>query len=136
MEVPPILEIPRTEEGGTKLAICEQSLRDSPRDGALPGSRQPIQPVDGELARVSCPEFDTVQNGSAGSLETTFLLAVSKLGPTCTAEIVEGRFFSYQNFVSDPCRPERGKSRPASCRGRLPHLFGHKGGTPTISLHP
>ena len=114
MEIPPILEIPRAEEGSTELITCKQSLRDRPRDGALPRSSQPIQPVDGELVGVLCPEFYTVQDGPAGSLETTFLLAVSELGPIRTAEIVEGRFFSCQSFVSVPCRPGRVTSRPAS----------------------
>ena len=67
----------------------EQPLGDRLRDGALPSSSKPIQPVDGGPVEVSCPEFDTIQDGSACSLETTLALAMSKLGAICTVEIIE-----------------------------------------------
>ena len=72
------------------MTACEQPLRNGLRDGALPRSGQPIQPVDGGLAKVPCPEFDGVQNGSACSLETAFAFTMSILGPVCAAETIEG----------------------------------------------
>ena len=89
LKVPPILKIPRTEEGGPKVTVCEQSLRDRLRDGALPRSGQPIQPIDGALVEVPCPEFDGIQDSSTCPLEATFAFAVSKLGPLCTTEAIQ-----------------------------------------------
>ena len=71
LEVPPVLKVSRTEEGGTKLSVRECPLRDCLSDGALPRPCEPIQPVDRGLVKVACPEFDLVQNGSTGPLETT-----------------------------------------------------------------
>ena len=95
MKISSILKIPRTEEGCPKQIVRKQPLRDRLRDGALPRSGQPIQPIDGGLAGVPCPEFDPVQNDSTCSFETTFSLAVSKLGPLCAAEIIEGGRLGY-----------------------------------------
>ena len=106
LKVPPVLEIARTEEGSTELAIRKQPLRGSSRDRGLARSGQPIQPVDRELVRVPCPEFYGIQNGSACALETTFAVAVSILGTVCNAEVIEGRLFDYQSFTSDTRRSE------------------------------
>ena len=106
MKVSPVLEIPRTEERCPKLIACKQSLCDCLRDGALPRSGEPIQPVDGGSAEVLCPEFDTVQNGPACPLETSFTSTVSILGPTCATEIIEDQFFGCQSFMSDTHHPE------------------------------
>ena len=89
------------------MTVRKQPLRDRLRDGALPRSSEPIQPVDGAPIEVSCPKFDPIQNGSACPFETTFALAMSILGPTCTAEVIEDRLFGYKSFISDTCRPKR-----------------------------
>ena len=93
MEVAPILEVPRTEERGTELTVREHPLRDGLRDRTLPRPRQPIQPVDGRLVEISCPEFDLVQDSSTGSLQTTFAVAMPIFGPLCTAEIIKDSRF-------------------------------------------
>ena len=90
------------------MTVRKQPLRDRLRNGALPRSGQPVQPVDAGLAGVPCPEFDSIQDDFACSFETTFTLAVSKLGPVRTAEIIESELFGCQNFMSDTRRPERG----------------------------
>ena len=87
--VPPVLEIARAEERGPELTIRKQSLRDRLRDGALPRSGQPIQPVDRGPVEVVCPKFNTIQNGFACASETPFAPAVSVLGPMCATEIIE-----------------------------------------------
>ena len=46
LKVAPIREVSRTEERGTKLSVCERSLRDRLCDGTLPRPGQPVQPVD------------------------------------------------------------------------------------------
>ena len=107
MEVSSILEIPRTEEGGPELIVRKQPLRDRFRNGALPRSGQPVQPVDAGLAGFPRPQFDSVQNDPACSFEATFALPMSKLGSLRTAEIVEDRLFDYQSFMLDTRRPER-----------------------------
>ena len=89
-EVAPVLEVSRTEEGGTKLSGCEHPLRDRLGDGALPRPSQPVQPVDGRLAKIPCPDFDLVQDGYAGSLQTTFTVAMPIFNLLRTAEIIEG----------------------------------------------
>ena len=90
------------------MTVCEQPFRDSLRDGALPRSGQPVQPVDGGLVEVPRPEFDPIQNGSARSFEATFALAVTMLGPIRVAKTIEGRLFSYQRFASEIRRRKRG----------------------------
>jgi len=90
MEAAPVQVVSRTEEGGTKLSGCEHPLRDRLRDGGLPRPSQPVQSVDGRLVEIHCPEFDFVQDGSSGSLQTTFTVAMSIFGRLRTAEIVEG----------------------------------------------
>ena len=88
------------------MTVREQPLRDRLRNGALPRSGQPVQPVDGGLVEVPCPEFDTIQNGSPCSFEAAFALAMSKLGPVCIAEMIEDGLFGCQEFTSDICRSE------------------------------
>jgi hypothetical protein len=83
VEVAPVLEVSRAEEGGTEPSVCERPLRDGLRDGGLPRSSEPIQPVDRGLVKVARPEFDLVQNGPASSLETTITVAMSILGLLC-----------------------------------------------------
>ena len=107
LKVPPVLEIARTEEGGTELAVRKQPLRRGPRDRGLARSGKPIQPVDRELVRGPCPESYGIQDGSARALETTFAVAVSILGAICNAEVIEGRLFDYQSFTSDTRRLEQ-----------------------------
>ena len=106
LEVAPIQEVPRAEERGSELSICEYPLRDRLRNGALPRPGQPVQPVDAGLTRVLCPEFNSVQDGSARSFEATIALAMSKLGSLCTAEITKDSSFGCQSFMSDTRRPE------------------------------
>ena len=96
LEVPPVLEVSRTEEGSAKSSVGESPFRDCPSDGALPRPRESIQPVDRWLVKVVCPEFDLVQNGSAGSPETTAVATVSILGLLCTTKVIEDNRFSCQ----------------------------------------
>jgi len=93
-EVAAVLEVSRTEEGGTKLTGCECPLRDRLGDGALPRSGQPVQPVDARFVKIPCPEFDFVQDGSTGSFQTTIVVAMSIFSRLRTAEIIEGGRFS------------------------------------------
>ena len=75
------------------MTICEHPLRDCLRDGALPRSGQPIQPVDRRPIEVPRPEFNLVQDSTAGALQTTFTVAMQVLGSLRTAESIEnGRF--------------------------------------------
>ena len=89
------------------MTVREQPLRDSLRNGALPRPGKPIQPVDGGPVKVSRPEFNTIQNGSACPFQTTFALAMSILGPASTSEIIEDRQFGYKSFISDTCLSKR-----------------------------
>ena len=70
------------------MSIREHPLRDRLRDGALPRSGQPIQPVDGGLVEITYPELNRVDNGSTRPLETTFTAPVSILGRMCAADVV------------------------------------------------
>jgi len=110
------------------LTVCKQPPCDRPRYGALPRSGLPVQPVDGWLAKVPCPEFDIVQNGSACSSETTVVLAMLIPGPSCAGETIEDRLFGYRSFTSDACHPERRTFRPSPCREGSFDSFGHERG--------
>ena len=90
VEVAAVRVVSRTEEGGTKLSSCEHPLRNRLCDGTLPCPSQPVQPVDGRLAKIPCPEFDFVQDGYASSLQTTPTVAMPIFGGLSAAEIIEG----------------------------------------------
>jgi hypothetical protein len=60
LEVTPVQEVSGAEEGGPKLSFRECPLRGCLRDGALPRSGQPVQPVDRAAAIKIYPEFDIV----------------------------------------------------------------------------
>jgi hypothetical protein len=75
------------------LSICKHPFCDRLRDGAFPCPSQPVQPEDGRLAEIPCPEFDIVQDSSADSLQTTFAVAMPIFGCLRTAEIVEDGCF-------------------------------------------
>jgi len=106
VEVAPVLEVSRAEEGGPELSVYEYPLRDGLGDGALPCSGQTIQPVDGRLVEVPRPELDLVQNGSASSLQTTPTASVTVLGILGTPEIVENSCFSYRSVRPSSLRTE------------------------------
>ena len=89
------------------MAVCEQPFGDRFRDGALPRSGEPVQPVDGGSVKVPCPMFDTAKNGLTGSFETAFALAVSVPSPTRTAEVIEDRLFGYKRIMSDTRPPDQ-----------------------------
>ena len=90
MEITPVQVVPRTEERGTELPSCKHPLCDRLCDCTLPCPSQPIQPVDRRLVKVLCPEFDLIQDGPAGPLQTTVTVAMTILGPLRTGEIIEG----------------------------------------------
>ena len=94
VEVAPIREVPRTEERGSKLTVCEHPFCDRLGDGALPGPGQPVQPIDGRLVEIPCPDFDLVQDSSTGSLQTTFAVTMAILCGLSTSEIIEDGGFS------------------------------------------
>ena len=94
MEVAPVHEVSRAEEGGPKLSAGECPLRNRLGDGTLPRSGQSIQPVDGGFIEIPCPELDLVQDNSTSSLETTFAAAMAIFSGLRTAEIVEDNCFS------------------------------------------
>jgi len=100
MEVAPVFEVSRAEERGSELSIREHPLGDGLGDGGLPRSGQTIQPVDGGLVEVPCPEFDLVQNNSASPPETTFPAAMPVLGLLGAAKIVEDSCFGCQKIAS------------------------------------
>jgi len=60
VKIAPVLEVSRTEEGGTELPLCEQPLRDCLCDRALSCSRQPVEPVDGGFVEVPRPVLDLI----------------------------------------------------------------------------
>ena len=100
LKVSSVFEVPRTEEGGPKLTVREQPLCDRLRNCTLPRSGQPIQPVDGGLARIPRPMFNFVQDGSTGSFQTTFTIAVPVLCPLCRAETIDDSCFVCWRFAS------------------------------------
>ena len=94
VEAAPIREVSRTEEGGTELSSCKRPLRNRLRDRALACPGQPVQPVDRRLVEVPCPEFDLVQDSSAGSFQTSSPTTVPIFCCPRTAEIVEDSYLS------------------------------------------
>ena len=96
MKVTPVLEIPRTEERSTELSIREQALRDRLCNGALPRSRQPVQPEDRRPIEIPRPQFDLVQDGSASPLQTSFAVTIvmSIFGSFRAAKVIEDLRFS------------------------------------------
>ena len=94
MEVASVLKVARTEERGTKLSFCKCPLGDRLSDGALSCPCESIQPVDWGFVKVARPEFNFVQNGPSGFLETTVTVTVSKLSALCIAKIVESTRFA------------------------------------------
>lgn len=82
------------------MSICECPLGDRLCDGALPRSGKPIQPVDWGLSEVRFPVLDLVQNGSAGSLETTSTATMSILCLPCTADIIKDSRLGCRRFGS------------------------------------
>ena len=89
VEVAPVQEVPRTEEGGSKLTICEHPLCDRLGDGALPCPGQSVQPIDRRFIEIPCPDFDLVQDSSTGSLQTSFAVAMAILCRLSAAETIE-----------------------------------------------
>ena len=103
LEIAPILVVSRTEEGSPEPSFCSGPLRNRLGDGSLPGSSEPVQPVDRRSVEVARPEFDLVQNGTAGSLETTFAFAVPILSLMCIMNVVEdGPFSCERNRIRKP----------------------------------
>ena len=100
MEVAPILEIPRAEEGSTELSGCEQPLRDRLRNGGLAHPSQPIQPEDVWLGRVPCPGSNFIHDGYTRPLEATSTVSMSMLGSLCTGEIIEDSYLAYRRIRS------------------------------------
>ena len=78
----------------------ERPLRDRLCNGALPRPSQPVQPVDRRPGKIRCPEFDLVQDGTTGSLQTALAVAVPISGRLRTREIIEGAQFG----CSGPCQ--------------------------------
>jgi len=109
-EVPPVPEVSRTEEGGSKSSICEYPLRDRLRDRGLPSPGQPVQPVDGRLVEIPCPQVDPVQDNSTGSLQATITVTMSVFGRLRTTETVEDDRFSCKRLVSGASRVKRNTS--------------------------
>ena len=99
VDVTPIFEI-SPEERSAELSICECPFCNGLRNSSLPRSCQPVQPVDGGLSEVPGPEFYLVQNGSAGSLQTTSATAVPELGSLCGAETIEDYRITCRIFIS------------------------------------
>ena len=98
VEVTPVLEVSGAEEGGPEASICECPLGDRLRDGALPCSGKPIQPVDWRLSEVRCPVLNLVQNDSPGSLEATPATTMAIFRLLCTVDIVKDSRISCRKF--------------------------------------
>ena len=88
VEVAPVFEVSGAEERGAESTVCEYSLRDCLRDGALPGPSKSVQPVDGGFVKVAGPEFDPIQDCGASTPKTTVPVAVSILSVLCTPDVV------------------------------------------------
>ena len=122
VEVSPVFEVSGTEEGGTETSIRKQPLCDRLCDRALPCPSEPIQPVDRGLFKVAGPEFDLVQNCSAGALETRIATCVSVLSLFCISEAVENGRISYKRGILQEAVVGSVKAKgnlPGSCRERL-----------------
>ena len=90
------------------MSGCEHPIGDRLCDGGLPRPGQPVQPVDRRLVEIPCPEFDLVQDGSSGSLQTTCtVVAIMQMfGPVCTGETAE-------DALLGPCQvPVPGSGKP------------------------
>ena len=95
VEVASVIEVSGAEEGGPETPVCERPLSNGLRNGALPRSGKPIQPVDRRLSEVRCPVPDLVQNGSTSSLETISTATMAILCLLCTADIVKDSRLGY-----------------------------------------
>ena len=136
LEVPPIREVPRTEEGCPKLSICKHPLCDRLRDRALPRPGKPVQPVDRRFVEIPCPVFDLIQDSSTGPFETTITATVSIFGCLRAAEIVEDDRFSCRQYISATRCMKRKTFGPGSCEEKLVHWFENERKILTIRLHP
>jgi len=131
VEIAPVLEVSGAEEGGPKLSVWENPLRDRLRDGGLPRPCQPVQPINWGLVKVPCPEFDLVQNDSAVSLEATPAVAMPTPSTPRTGDTVEDSRFSYRGFASGGRHRRQNMSRPGFRRAsKLFRLLGWKGEHP------
>ena len=99
MEVAPVLEVSRAEEGGAEPSVCKHPLCDCLCDGALSRPSETIQPINRGLLEVASPEFNFVQNRSAGTFEATIAISMSILGLFRTSEIVDDSCFSYRREI-------------------------------------
>ena len=109
LEVPPVLEVSRTKEGGTKLSLRKCPRCDSLGDRTLSHPCESIQPVDGGLVKVACPAFDLVKNGDTRPFEARLTIPVSILGLFCAVKVIEDSGFSCQRkFVKRVSSGARG----------------------------
>ena len=101
LEVPPVLEVPGAEEGGSQPSIRSRPLRDRLCNGALPRPGEPVQPIDGGFVEVTGPKLDLVQNCCTCSAETTIPIAMSILGLFCAPYIIEDCSFVWGGCFLD-----------------------------------
>ena len=103
LEAPPVLEVPRAEEGCTQLPVRKRPFSDGLCDGALPRPGETVQPVYRGLVEVAGPELDFIQNCCPCSSETTIPVAVSILGVLCALYVIENSGFGCRRefFLDD-----------------------------------
>ena len=101
LEVPPVLEVPGAEEGGTQPSIRSRPLRNCLCNSALTRPGEPIQPIDGGFVKVTGPKLDLVKDCCTCSFETTIPIAMSILGLFCAPYIIEDSGFGCRRVFSD-----------------------------------
>ena len=88
VEIAPVLEIARTEEGGSQQPVGEDPFADRLGDRGLASPSQPVQPEDRRLIEVFGPRLDFAQNAFSGPFEATAAAAVAVLCSLCTTALV------------------------------------------------
>ena len=94
MKVPAVLEIARAKEGRSKPPVGENAFRDGLSNCGLASPGEPVQPVEGGSIGVLGPRLDVIQDNVPGPFETALALAMSELGPSGAATIVQDRQLS------------------------------------------
>ena len=95
LEVPPVLEVPGAEEGGTQPSIRSRPLRNCLCNSALTRPGEPVQPIDCGFVKVTGPKLDLVKYCCTCSFETTIPIAMSILGLFCAPYIIEDCSFGW-----------------------------------------
>ena len=100
VDVSPVLIIPRAEERSSELPVRKNPFRDRLCDSSFARSSQSVQPIDLRCGTVPDPILDLIEDDSAGPLQTSLAIAMSKLGPERRGKTVENSCFICERFKS------------------------------------